>query len=302
MTVDSPKTIPFLLVNAFSNDPSGGNPVAIVFLQEELPEDTLQVIAKNLNQPMAMYIYPPSPQDEHEGSKTNSKSFRVRWFSPICELPLCGHATLAAAGAMFADPSLVPAGVDALTFQSAKGRVLTAKRVGDMVEISLEATTTTQTPPAEEERLKAIVRRGLGKDDVTIRYIGTGGTGFEGYVMVEIDEQDDLEGCQINHGAFAETGHRINIITSASSKANIAFVSRMFAPTAGVMEDHVCGSAHCLLVPYWTKKLGKEPVEFLSAKQVSARGGDLVVSWKETQKLITLRGETKCTAKGELWL
>lgn len=75
----------------------------------------------------------------------------------------------------------------------------------------------------------------------------------------------------------------------------------MFAPVAGVTEDHVCGSAHCLLVPHWTSKLGKGGEEML-AKQVSQRGGELRVKWLESEELIALGGKTKTVIKGELLL
>lgn len=96
---------------------------------------------------------------------------------------------------------------------------------------------------------------------------------------------------------------RINIITSASSHGPdvVGFVSRVFAPAAGVLEDHVCGSAHCLLIPYWTSKLSRRGEEIL-AKQVGQRGGDLKVRWLESEGLVALGGQTRTTMKGELFL
>lgn len=93
----------------------------------------------------------------------------------------------------------------------------------------------------------------------------------------------------------------MNLVTSSHSGPDASFDSRMFAPASGVPEDHVCGSAHCLLVPYWDAKLGNGGKEMM-AKQVSARGGDLKVRWKEPEGLVELGGKTKMIVKGEVYL
>lgn len=99
--------------------------------------------------------------------------------------------------------------------------------------------------------------------------------------------------------AESTSGYMVNIYTSASSDPNVAFVSRMFAPEAGCPEDHVCGSAHCMMTPYWSKKLGTSGTQ-MQANQVSQRGGVLRVAWKQTEDVITLAGQAKIVARGEL--
>lgn len=95
----------------------------------------------------------------------------------------------------------------------------------------------------------------------------------------------------------------MNVITTASSTGNELFVSRMFAPTILPSdEDHVCGSAHCLMVPYWYKKQGIPTGQEARAKQVSRRGGDLKVVWEAERKIVRLMGATTVLAKGELYL
>ena len=96
-----------------------------------------------------------------------------------------------------------------------------------------------------------------------------------------------------------DTGYTINVITSSSSNAEVAFVSRMFAPAAGCPEDHVCGSAHCLLTPYWSKKLDKGENQMI-AHQVSERGGVLKVAWKQSEGLLAIAGQAIAVMKGEL--
>lgn len=93
------------------------------------------------------------------------------------------------------------------------------------------------------------------------------------------------------------------IITSASSDPKVAFVSRMFAPALGTPEDHACGSSHGLLTPYWARKLLKEDLSAeMAAKQVSERGGEMKVKWHELQEEITLSGQARVVARGELLL
>ncbi|KAI0094289.1 hypothetical protein BDY19DRAFT_12697 [Irpex rosettiformis] len=108
----------------------------------------------------------------------------------------------------------------------------------------------------------------------------------------------------LNAGLFErqlETGYPINIITSTSTDGSVAFLSRMFAPAFGIPEDHVCGSAHCSLTPYWANKSAKDGAELL-AKQVSVRGGDIRTIWHEAKGTITLSGQMKVIMKGEMFV
>ena len=139
---------------------------------------------------------------------------------------------------------------------------------------------------------------------------------------MELDEQENLQTCRINANALVcsslpfdnepyltshprkrDTGFPINIITTASSGGTEDFVSRMFAP--GYVpgdEDHVCGSAHCILGPYWSGKRAIPRGQEIKAKQVSPRGGDLKVVWEADRDVVRLMGELALLAKGELHL
>ncbi|THG94958.1 hypothetical protein EW026_g6608 [Hermanssonia centrifuga] len=290
--------LPFYIVNAFTTNPYGGNPAGVVLLKEPLETEILQQIAKNFNQPMVSFIWPVAEDLSHD---PRSAIFNIRWFNASLEVPLCGHASLATAGALFA-LNLLPPMVNTVRFQTTTGRVVSASRTGDWVELSLAAATTRVPSQDEVDRLTKITRRGLGKD-VTVNYVGIGGEGFESYVMVEIDQADDLAGCKPDPGAFLETGYTVNIVTSSSSDSDVNFVSRMFAPAASatIPEDPVCGSAHCLLTPYWAHKLDLNDAPMV-AKQVSERGGDLRVRWRGPEKLISLGGQSRITMKGDLLL
>ncbi|KAJ3488206.1 hypothetical protein NLI96_g3019 [Meripilus lineatus] len=153
-----------------------------------------------------------------------------------------------------------------------------------------------------QERIRGIIRRGLKKDYICVRFIGIGKKGFEKFLLVEIDVQDDLANREIDHSEFLKTGYMTNIVTSRPSFPGSSFVSRMFAPLVNVNEDHVCGSAHCMLVPYWTQKLGENGNGFMRARQVGPRGGELDVVWLEDEERVLLRGECRVVMKGKLWV
>ncbi|KIP10072.1 hypothetical protein PHLGIDRAFT_101637 [Phlebiopsis gigantea 11061_1 CR5-6] len=288
---------PLYIVNAFTTGPYAGNPAALVLVDEFPESQTMQKIAANLNQPMTAFLRPTSTITNDAASV----SYDVRWHTPTKEVPICGHATLATSGLLFSEPSVLPSSVASISYRTAQGAELTARKDGDWIEITLPSTEMHSPPPEAEKRITAVVRKALG-EDAQIAYIGIGGEGFGHYMMVEVDEAYNLGAREINFEALLAPEIVVNVITSKSSQAGVAFVSRMFAPAIAVpAEDHVCGSAHCLLAPYWSAKLGKGDEE-MRAKQVSARGGDLKVRFLGSQGRVALGGQTKTTLKGSVLL
>lgn len=195
---------PFYIVNAFTTEAYGGNPAVAVFLDDLQDTATLQGIAANFNQPMVAFLRrtETTPPDE------TVAQFDVRWFTPSAESPICGHATLASSGLLFSDPTLLPPAVTSIHFRATSGRVLTAKRSGHFVQISLPSTLVTPPPAEEEARLKGIVSKALG-GNVTIKYVGVGGEGFEQYLLVEIDEADDLANLPLDASALVSYTYRL---------------------------------------------------------------------------------------------
>ncbi|KAF8226325.1 Diaminopimelate epimerase-like protein [Tricholoma matsutake] len=289
--------IPFTLLTAFTSSAYGGNPVAVVFLDRSLPTDTLAGIARNFNQPMTTFLFPTPLVSKSD----TVAAFGVRWFTPNLETPLCGHATLAAAKAVFERPNLVPGVVDTIELHTVKGEVVSARKVEEgFIEIQLPAATVEEVSLDQKTRYSEILAKAFGRQ-VVVNYVGKGGRGFEYYLLVELDEKENLEACQINADPLRDTGFTINVITTASTTGNELFVSRMFAP--GIVpgdEDHVCGSAHCLMAPYWYKKRGIPGGQETKAKQVSPRGGDLKVIWEADMNIVRLIGEVVVLGKGEL--
>lgn len=186
---------PFYIVNAFTTDPHGGNPAAVVIVHEFPETSALLKLTQALNQPVTAFIRAlgTEGEPEHPGTAT----FEIRWFTVKYELPLCGHATLASASIVFSTPGIVPAGVETVVFQSPAGRKVEARRDGEWIEMMLGASVTNAVTPEEDARVRAVASKALGKE-VSVKFVGTGGKGFEQYLMVEIEEADDLAGCVPN--------------------------------------------------------------------------------------------------------
>ncbi|KAJ7157158.1 hypothetical protein C8R46DRAFT_421128 [Mycena filopes] len=295
---------PFYHVSAFSKNPFQGNPAAVVFIDDEdLGADTLKKIAVNFNQPITSVVGSriPCPDDE------TVAAWHIRWFTASAhEVALCGHGTVAAASAIFNHSGLVPDSVTTVEFHTRTAGVMRARRVGadGAVEIRLPVGTLTEVSAAENPKITTALAKAFKREPV-IKYLGVGGKGFESYLVVELDEQENLAKCEVNMSAFLETGYQTNVITTAASSGEELFVSRMFAPQIlppPFSEDAVCGSAHCLIAPYWAKKTGLPADQPFSAKQVSSRGGDLGLVWDQTAGVVVLTATTFVMAKGEVYL
>ncbi|MFQ5503825.1 MAG: PhzF family phenazine biosynthesis protein [Planctomycetota bacterium] len=233
--------IPIYQVDAFSDKLFGGNPAAVCILQEWLKEKDMQAIAAENNLSETAFLV---DRGEH---------FDLRWFTPLAEVDLCGHATLASAFVLFwheRHPGRE------IRFATRSGW-LGVERHGDLLALDLPSL------PATECEAPAALLEVLGQEPSELL------SSRNGYLAVFATEEDvkrldpDLTKCLALDLPF--------LLVTAPSAA-VDFVSRFFAPGVGVPEDPVTGSAHCTLAPYWAKRLGKTR---LSAQQVSRRGGVL---------------------------
>ncbi|KAJ7120241.1 hypothetical protein C8R44DRAFT_853518 [Mycena epipterygia] len=291
----------FEIVNSFTVQTFGGNPAAIVFLNKLPSDDVLEKINNNFNKPIVVYVSPP---ETGTPPRQGVAVFKLRWFGPWGEVRICGHGTLAATEAILR--RLNPTdGINILEFQTLSG-ILTAQRIDDKISMELPAGTSLPASSAEAQAVHAVFSRALGKPNVNIRYVGHGGRGFENYLLVEVDEAEELSTWRPKAEHFAELPSRtqILVVTSASRRSGISYETRMFAPTIGVPEDHACGSAHCLNAPYWAAKRGYTDGQEQHAKAVSARGGDVWAAYfqgvGDEMGRVQLRGNVKLTASGTL--
>jgi len=232
--------IPIYHIDAFANRVFAGNPAAVCPLEEWLEDSVMQAIAQENNLSETAFFVP----EEH--------GYRIRWFTPVAEVDLCGHATLAAAFVIFnyGDTSR-----SQITFRSRSGKLTVVKERG-LLSMDFPS-----QPPVPCEAPKELVD-GLGKEPLEVLC-------SEDYLAVFSSENDLIE-LNPDMGILRKVGLRGVIVTAQGKRVD--FVSRFFAPKLGVDEDPVTGSSHCALTPYWANKLNKKE---LHAHQVSQRGGEL---------------------------
>lgn len=228
-------------VDAFASRPFEGNPAAVCPLDNWLPDGLMQSIAMENNLSETAFFVP-------EGA-----GFAIRWFTPLAEVDLCGHATLASAFVLF---NCLGFKGDELSFSSRSGPLRVSRDGGSLV-LDFPA------QPPRPCRAPDGIAEALGAEPAEcLEYVDL--------VAVFDDSKTVLE-ARPDMAALAGLDYRGVIITAAANDYD--FISRFFGPAVGVPEDPVTGSAHTKLAPYWAGKLGKNP---LRARQVSARGGDLV--------------------------
>lgn len=234
--------LPLWQVDAFADRPFTGNPAAVMPLDSWLPDAMLQAIAAENNLSETAFTVP---------IEDGEADYELRWFTPGLEVALCGHATLAAGHVLLGAR-------DAVRFRTRKSGVLEVRRAGDGYELDLP---TAEIVPTKNSR----VAEALGIAPLAM---------FTGpqYTMSVLSSEAEVRALTPDLRKLAEifSGDVGHIVTAPGE--HVDFVSRMFAPNAGIDEDPVTGSAHTLLVPYWAERLGKTA---LTAYQASARGGHL---------------------------
>lgn len=250
-------------VDAFASRAFEGNPAAVCPLSSWLDDGLMQAIAEENNLSETAFFVP------------SAKGFQLRWFTPVREVDLCGHATLAAAHVLFerlghAQPTI--------TFETRSGDLHVSKQ-GAQLEMDFPA-----CPPAPCEAPEALVR-GLG-----LRPLETWAA--DDYLAV-FDSEATIRAITPNQALLAELDRRCVVITAPG--AEVDFVSRVFGPKFGIPEDPVTGSAHCALAPLWAGKLGRQG---LQARQVSRRGGSLHCELKAER--VILRGTAVTFMEAEI--
>jgi PhzF family phenazine biosynthesis protein len=254
-------------VDAFADRPFAGNPAAVCVLSSPGDPEWMQQVAREMNLAETAFLV------------RRRDGFDLRWFTPAVEVDLCGHATLASAHVLWEEGHLNPA--ETARFHTKSG-VLTASRQANLIWLDFPATPAQPAPtPIELE---------LGLADSGIKYVGL--TSFD--YLVELESEAAVRSLVPDLNALAQLPVRGVIVTARSADGSHDFVSRFFAPAAGVPEDPVTGSAHCGLGPYWADRLGKNE---LVGYQASPRGGTVRVRVEGDrahlggQAITVLRGE-----------
>ncbi len=254
-------------VDAFTDKPFTGNPAAVCLLPTPREERWMQDVAREMNLSETAFL---APQDD---------GYSLRWFTPAVEIDLCGHATLASAHVLWQSGHLRPD--EPARFHTRSG-LLIAERRGDWIEMDFPAT------PEEPADPPANLGRAL---DVPMKYVGRNRFDY----LVEVDSEATVRALKPDFTLLATLPVRGVVVTSVASTPEFDFVSRFFAPAAGINEDPVTGSAHCCLGPFWRKRMRKEG---FVAYQASARGGVVRVRVKGDR--VILGGQAVTVLRGEL--
>jgi len=233
--------IPFTQVDAFAHAPFTGNPAAVMPLENWLPDDVLQGIAAENNLAETAFTVKLG-----EGAGAD---YELRWFTPAVEIALCGHATLASGHVLLGH-------APSIRFRTRQSGDLVVNRTSEGYALDLPALA---SAPVERPDIAALLG-GPAPEQVRIN--------DKGYVLLVYAEEASVRALAPDFPALGKLGNLLVIATAPGKETDI--VSRTFAPGAGINEDPVTGSAHCLLVPYWAERLGRER---FTAYQASARGG-----------------------------
>jgi PhzF family phenazine biosynthesis protein len=255
-------------VDAFTSEPFKGNPAAVCILTEPKNEAWMQNVATEMNLSETAFAH-----------RRGDGGYDLRWFTPTVEVELCGHATLATAHVLWETETLLPD--EPARFHTKSGR-LTAERRGDLIELDFPA-----IPPQETEAPAGL----LGALGVVAVHVARPRFDY----LVEVASEDEVYAVRPDFRRLRHLGVRGVIVTSSSENPQFDFVSRFFAPGAGIDEDPVTGSAHCALAPYWSERLGKDE---MTGYQASSRGG--VVHVRIAGDRVRLAGHAVTILKGVL--
>ena len=234
-------SIPIYYVDAFTDKLFSGNPAAVIFSQIK-DEQLMQKIAAENNLSETAFI------------REENGVFYIRWFAPLCEIDLCGHATLASAYIFF---KYIKPESSMFEVQSQKNGILKVTKKNNLLVLDFPKDSLSkynEFPPIEKIINTNPIELYKGRDDV----------------LAIVECEDSVRNLDINFELLNKINARGLIVSARGTKSD--FVSRFFAPSAGVNEDPVTGSAHTTLISYWSNKLGKTSMH---AEQLSERGGVL---------------------------
>ena len=234
--------IPIYQIDAFTSERFRGNPAAVCPLEEWLPNELMQKIAAENNLSETAFFV------------RQADSYQLRWFTPATEVDLCGHATLASA---YVISHILKPRLRRIAFTSNSGP-LAVEVDGELIRLDfpVDPPRPVDSPPGLQQAL------GIEPREVLASRIK--------YLLLVLASEAEVRGLSPDMAALARLEHNGVIATAPGAECD--FVSRFFAPRLGVPEDPVTGSAHCVLVPYWAARLGKNK---LHARQLSPRGGEL---------------------------
>jgi PhzF family phenazine biosynthesis protein len=260
------KKMKYFIVDAFAEELFKGNQAGVCILEKWIDDETLQNIAAENNLAETAFVV-----KENNG-------YKLRWFTPEMEMDLCGHATLASA---FIIMNFIEKNNDIIFFSTQSG-ILSVSKKGDLLEMDFPSRMPRKIEINQivQESIDASIKEAFMSRDM----------------LLLIDTEDQVKNLRINIEKIKTIKDYFTfIVTAPSSHKEYDFVSRFFAPNAGIIEDPVTGSSHSTLIPFWAKKLNKN---ILIAKQLSKRGGTLYCENNEDR--VKISGKAKIYLEGEI--
>lgn len=261
------ESCPIWVVDAFASGPFTGNPAGVCLLPHETDAQWMQSIAAEMNHAESAFVV------------RGSDGFGLRWFTPELEVDLCGHATLAAAHVLWEAGWLQQE--EQARFWTRSG-LLECRLLGGAIAMDF---------PNEMPVRRQIPSGATAAIGAPIRWCGANRLDW----LFELDSEESVRAMQPVFDRVEGLGRRCVIVTALSELPGTDFVSRVFAPSAGILEDPVTGSAHCALAPFWAERLGRTN---LVGYQASARGGTVRTSVREER--VELSGKAQTFLRGEL--
>jgi len=297
---DQERVLPMFVVDAFTNKPFGGNPAAVCLVgTNQLSDEVLQKIAKEMNLSETAFILEKNELDTY----SRGSCFGLRWFTPTCEVPLCGHATLASAAVLFnskGNPS------NEVTFETLSGN-LVARKEGSSICLDLPLNACEPMTDVDQT-ISRLIKTVVG--ELGVKEVEYSKTTKKLLLCLQPSlTRKDLESLSPDYRAMM-SAHSSGVVRGVivtlqgtgsngcvdSSGRVYDFVSRYFAPWVGIPEDPVTGSAHTVLASYWSSRLQKED---LYARQCSSRGGELTINVRRDNR-VDIAGQAVQVLQGSL--
>lgn len=242
-------------VDAFTDQPFGGNPAAVCLLDSFPSDDWMLRFAQEMNLSETAYVHPIASAD--------GPAFALRWFTPGGEVDLCGHATLATAHVLWTE-EVIDTGSDVIRFDTRSGDLFAHREsLNDLPRIRLDFPSTPPDAVSPPQGLLTALR-------TTAEYVGRSRFDY----IVQLASADVVRELDPDFVALANVDARGVMVTARSDSDEYDFVSRFFCPVLNINEDPVTGSAHCCLTPFWSERLGRTEMK---AYQASKRGGKILV-------------------------
>lgn len=255
-------------VDAFTPEPFKGNPAGVCILEKEMPDQWMQNIALEMNLSETAFVFP------------GERSWMIRYFTPAAEIPLCGHATLSSAHIMYETRIAAP---DQEIIFNSKAGMLNIRTSDSWIKMNFPAYNSHPVSvPVETEKLIGAHPVELYKTD-------------HGWTFVLLEDENAVKQMKPDFRAMKNNDFGDLIVTASSSDPQFDFCVRCFAPTLGIDEDPVTGSAQCALIPFWNRRTGKTK---FTSHQVSARGGILKATLINDR--VEIAGQATTIFKAEL--